>query len=160
MSRSSNWNLEIQGRSACGPWSPFLLDERWLNIFNFLCIYERKWNGTTLAEDLCLHWAFKELSKQLLSCHYMEFNSSVRLLKFYQWPELGGKKKNQNTKKSNHKRIHQARDRREILTQERVMHGKKQPKYSMGGTSSGIHDELWSMGKGVSKDQQQAKTDL
>lgn len=35
-----------------------------------------------LTEQLCLHGTYKDLSKQPPSCHYMELNSSVRLLKF------------------------------------------------------------------------------
>lgn len=34
------------------------------------------------AEQLCLHRIYKELSKQPPSCHYMEFNSSLRLQNF------------------------------------------------------------------------------
>lgn len=59
-------------------WKLIMTSDGWFKIFNFHYTYGWKWNCAIPSEHLCLYWIFKELSK-LLSCHYMELNSSVRL---------------------------------------------------------------------------------
>lgn len=55
-----------------------------LKIFFFLISIEfvEENEAAIPTEQLCLHQIYKDLSKQTPSCHYMELNSSVRLLKF------------------------------------------------------------------------------
>lgn len=72
-----------------GACSPFLLEahnEQWLWIKDFFFLISTEFMEENEAaiptEQLCLHQIYKELSKQPPSCHYMELNSSVRLLKF------------------------------------------------------------------------------
>lgn len=138
-------HLKIQGRSACGPHSPFLLEthnDQWWLIKDFYFPLDL-WMKMKLCNSFRTHVFILNLQKAvkitaIMSLYGIKFLCETHKILAVAW--VWGKKRKKN---QNQNRIHQARDSGEILNRERGMHFKRQLKCQY--KQHFIWDQWWSL---------------